>query len=42
MVVTQFGEGKLSADAINQIIKKLEDFGSTALAFGATGIFTWG
>jgi hypothetical protein len=38
MVVTQFGEGKLSADAIHQIIKKLEDFGSTALAFGATGM----
>ena len=36
MLVMQFSEGKLSPDAIQQIIKKLEGFGSTALALGAT------
>ena len=35
-LVIQFSEGKLSPDAIQQIIKKLEAFGSTALALGAT------
>jgi len=38
LLVTQFGEGKLSADAIQQIIKKLEGFGSTAMALSATGM----
>jgi hypothetical protein len=36
LLVMQFSEGKLSPDAIQQIIKKLEGFGSTALALGAT------
>jgi hypothetical protein len=35
-LVIQFSEGKLSPDAIQQIIKKLEALGSTALALGAT------
>ena len=36
MLMVQFSERKLSPEAIQQIIKKLEGFGSTALALGAT------
>jgi len=36
LLVTQIGEGKLSPDSIQQIIKKLEGLGSTVLALGAT------
>ena len=36
MLVMQSSEGKLSPDAIQQIIKKLEGLGSTALALAAT------
>jgi hypothetical protein len=37
-MVTQFGEGKLSPDAIQQVIKKLESIGGSVVAVGTTAM----